>query len=71
MRMKKTYLVEFSDGDIVEYCHTLRHAKRIIEKYAPNGGCIIMMKGQYFGEGFHQYKLEILNNGKYIRTRLV
>lgn len=63
--MVNTYLVEYADGDIVEYCKTLRDAKAQLQRYAPTGR-IVMMQGQYFGEGFHKYYM-VFNNGKYER----
>lgn len=66
----KTYLVEIetdTSRNIVEYCKTLKGAKRIartLSKYNEKRFSILMMQGQYFGEGFHQYRL-LLQNDKF------
>lgn len=65
----KSYIIEDQNRNIVNWSKTLEDAKRIAET-SINGfeenpiRYITMMIGHQFGEGFHQYTLE-LRNGKY------
>lgn len=58
----KTYYIENDLGEIFGYSRTLSdskyHLKKLIQQgYPDNTLRIVMMKGQYFGEGFHKYYL--------------
>ena len=61
--MKTTYIVEISH-QVLGYFHTLRDAKSYVRFH---GGNVLMMRGQYFGEGFHRYRL-YLDGGKWKRV---
>ncbi len=61
----KTYTVEIigkTQAGLVGYYYTLKEAKQRVKNLGY--GRITMMKGDYFGEGFHQYYLEYIN-GKF------
>ena len=60
--MKTTYYVENIRSEILGYFSTQRDAKNFIKK---NLGPLILVKlrGQYFGEGYHAYKM-IFNSTK-------
>lgn len=67
--MTRTYIVEDCNQNIIEYCEKLRAAKKVVEVYCDEQARIIMMKGPYFGEGYHQYALRFIE-GKF-RKELV
>lgn len=55
--MVRTYIVELN-GEVMEYCRRLCDAKA----YAASiGGEVLAIHGQYFGEGFHKYRIRFVN----------
>jgi hypothetical protein len=61
--MKVTYVILDDNENVLGYSHTLYDAKGwLLEKY-PNAE-ILMMRGNYFGEGFHKYRMKLVN-GKF------
>lgn len=65
----KTYYIEDENNEIIGYYKTLNDAKYSLQKflktgYSENSVRIVMIQGQYFGEGFHKYYLMFLD-GKY------
>lgn len=74
--MKKTYMIlqgeNNNNSDVIYYHETLTEAKsHIMEKYKNEENVfILMMIGQYFGEGFHQYTLELINDKWRKNTRI-
>lgn len=50
-----TYIVENKDKEIIAIVDTLKRAKDALKTL--KGYRILMMRGQYFGEGYHQYEL--------------
>ena len=58
--MVTTYLIESLDGvEVFGYFHRLYDAKEsLIKNHKPNGAVILCLKGGYFGEGFHKYRLK-------------
>jgi len=74
--MAKTYVIcqgnSASDSEVLQYATSLWEAKRmIVDTFNVMPNCfILMLKGNYFGEGFHKYTLELMG-GKYKKnTRL-
>lgn len=61
-----TYIIEDKNKEIIQYAKTLWYAKDLLKRYG--GYRILMMRGQYFGEGYHQYEL-IYNEEKDKFTR--
>jgi hypothetical protein len=61
-----------NNSDVLEYCHTLRDAKNIILQNYKNSQdvFILMLKGPYFAEGFHQYTLELIKGKFKKNTRM-
>lgn len=62
--MVRTYVVETADGhDVLEYFGRLADAKQFVKRGHEKNAILIMdsrilaIKGDYFGEGFHQYRL--------------
>jgi len=58
----KTYIVELKiEGghEVLGYSHTLKHAKDILISYGDliESTSILMINGDSFGEGYHQYRL--------------
>ena len=51
--MKTTYYIEDLRGEILGYFKSLTESKRQLKKLVPNEHRIVQLKGQYFGEGFH------------------
>ncbi len=71
----KTYLIETIKGGILGYYKTLNEAKYSLNRFITEGYLttdirIVMLQGQYFGEGFHKYYLTKLDNNKYKREVL-
>lgn len=66
--MIKTYYIESKDNVIIGYFDNYNETKRNLIKLNSEYSAI-MMKGSYFGEGFHQYRLTY-NNGKFKREAL-
>lgn len=66
MSMKRTYQIRTNAGHtVLGYFKTLTDAKGNLKLYWPNAE-ILMMRGPYFGEGFHFYKVRIVD-GKFKR----
>lgn len=51
-----TYIVQSNDEMIAQYERSYRHAKGLLKKLGDEYH-ILAVKGQEYGEGFHQYKL--------------
>lgn len=65
MRSKNytTYAVETADQkDIVAYFDTLHQAKQYVIKFFDKHYCILCIKGPYYAEGWHKYRLYLRNN---------
>lgn len=74
--MKTTYVIlqgkSATDSRVLQYAYTLAEAKHVLTLgfNNPRDSFILMLRGPYFGEGFHKYTLELIN-GKYKKnTRL-
>lgn len=68
--MKTTYVIQNNKNEVLGYFEKLEHAKYDFIKQFNYKTCfILMMRGCYFGEGYHQYKLNYIN-GKFKRTKL-
>lgn len=65
--MIRTYYIENANHQIIEYFFTLRDAKKYFLKHSQSIK-IVALKGQYYGEGFHQYYL-YGKNGKFKRVK--
>ncbi len=63
-----TYIIQSNDEQIAQYERNYSYAKRLLLRLGSDYH-IIAIKGQYYGEGFHLYKLT-LNNGKFKREKL-
>lgn len=64
--MTKTYTVYNSvNEDVLEYFKKLKDAKDFVKRKRPKAH-ILALYGQYFGEGYHMYRLK-LENGKFIK----
>ena len=59
----KTYIIENKDNEVLGYFCRLSDAKYYLVKQFNYSTCsILMMQGDYFGEGWHKYRLVF--NGK-------
>ncbi len=61
----KTYLIETIEGNqVIEYFTTLKEAKNSLleSETLRKKCCILMLQGPRFGEGFHKYRIFIVNN---------
>lgn len=73
--MVKTYLIlqgeNSNNADVLEYCDSLTDAKRLLTKQSDKSNkFILMIQGSAFGEGFHRYTLELVNNKWCKNTRI-
>lgn len=66
--MVRTYVIEDTARNVVEYFGTLRDAKRYCVRNFDKPLTILAMHGQSFGEGFHKYRLR-LNASKLVFKR--
>lgn len=71
----RTYYIENINAEILGYYKTLNEAKYSLNRFITEGYSntdirIVMLQGQYFGEGFHKYYLTKVNNNKYKREVL-
>ena len=68
--MKATYLIESLDGiQVFGYFNRLSDAKESLkENHKPNSALILCLKGNYFGEGWHKYRLKF-NGSKFIKAK--
>lgn len=64
--MKKTYMIQEA-GHVLWYFSTLANAKWSLKEQWPNAE-IVAMVGPYFGEGWHKYKVRLVN-GKFKRVK--
>lgn len=64
--MKTTYMVLYPDGEVAWYHTRLKDAKK--DLLDQNDKVIVMMRGLYFGEGFHKYKMKYIN-GKFKKEK--
>jgi hypothetical protein len=63
--MKTTYIVEIESHfgyEVINYSTTLVEAKQIALRHKEYNPYILQLKGRSFGEGFHQYRLQLKNN---------
>ena len=77
--MVKTYIVEQKTDighDILEYFRALKEAKSLLVDYKNcgnnKGKSILCLSGNYFGEGYHQYRTIIVtskNGNKFIKIK--
>lgn len=63
----KTYMVETDFAGVIGYFKTLNSAQGFCKSLPLIETQITMMKGQRFGEGFHQYKMKHVD-GKFKYT---
>lgn len=54
--MIATYVIENSDGQVIGYHRTQRDAKHQL-RTDRNASQLLCIKGQYFGEGYHAYRM--------------
>lgn len=62
--MKTTYVIENEQGQVIEYFKGLNHAKCYIKRSMemwPVSYTILCLKGPYFGEGRHAYRMAYSN----------
>lgn len=67
--MIKTYRVENEKNEVIEYFRLLNDAKQYCVRYYDKDLTILSIKGDYFGEGFHQYRLR-LNANKLVFNKI-
>ena len=70
----KTYYIENENAEILFYSRTLFDSKYCLQKlvnqgYPINTLRIVMLQGQYFGEGFHKYYLTLNNDKKTFKRK--
>jgi hypothetical protein len=66
--MITTYVIETESQygyDVLNYAHTLADAKQIALRYKETKPSILQLKGSSFGEGFHQYRLQLNDNNQF------
>ncbi len=66
--MIRTYILENKEGSVIEYFMFLNDAKRSLEHRHPTAS-ILALKGNYFGEGFHHYRMKLVD-GRFKREML-
>lgn len=67
--MITTYVIEAETHfgyDVLNYTTTLDAAKKIALNHKEHKPFILQLKGPSFGEGFHQYRLQMNDNGDFI-----
>lgn len=66
--MKTTYVIETESQygyDVLNYATTLAEAKQIALKNKEYKPFILQLKGITFGEGFHQYRLQLNESNQF------
>lgn len=72
--MITTYVIETQSQygfDVLNYATTLSEAKQIALKNKDQKPFILQLKGHSFGEGFHQYRLQLNQDNTFQCTEVM
>jgi len=69
--MVTTFLIETNEKipEVFEYCNSMHEAKETLKNLPKDKYCILVLRGNQYGEGFHDYRL-YYKDGKFRKEKI-